>query len=181
MKRSIEKQALLELPGILANFLEIQESEVSIVAQEGINTPDFLAEAAGYQFLMEYKSTSAKALLLLALMNFNENRDPHKKDAIPLIVVPYMSDAGIDFCRNHGLSWVDLSGNAHIKVVVEPCYFFGRLPRAQQRAAVQGRKPLRTQRLRHTVCLSASFVTESVARQPAVKQAIGIMNLAVTD
>ena len=32
-----------------------------------------------------------------------------------MIVVPYMGKSGMDFCQEHDLSWIDLSGNAHIK------------------------------------------------------------------
>ena len=32
-----------------------------------------------------------------------------------MIVVPYMGKSGMDFCQDHDLSWIDLSGNAHIK------------------------------------------------------------------
>ena len=32
-----------------------------------------------------------------------------------MIVLPYMGKSGMDFCQDHDLSWIDLSGNAHIK------------------------------------------------------------------
>ena len=112
---SIEKRAIAEVPAILANFLELPESKVNVVPQEGKIGPDFLAEAAGYQFLVECKSTGARAPLLMALQQIAEIKGSFQKDAIPLIVVPYMGTSGIDFCRNHELSWIDLSGNVHIK------------------------------------------------------------------
>jgi hypothetical protein len=34
---------------------------------------------------------------------------------IPLIVVPYMTDAGAARCKAAGVAWADLSGNAHIE------------------------------------------------------------------
>lgn len=33
----------------------------------------------------------------------------------PLIVVPYMGSTGRSWCREEGLSWIDLSGNAHVE------------------------------------------------------------------
>ena len=64
---------------------------------------------------MEYKSTAARAPLLLALRQISEIKDSFKKGAIPLVVVPYMGKSGMDFCQDHDLSWIDLSGNAPIK------------------------------------------------------------------
>jgi len=64
---------------------------------------------------VECKSTAARAPLLMALLQISEIKDSFKKGAIPLIVVPYMGKSGMDFCKNHNLSWMDLSGNAHIK------------------------------------------------------------------
>jgi len=115
MKGSIEKIAMLEVPGILANFLDIPESQVNIVPQEGNHDPDFLVESVDYQFLVECRGTSARAPLLLALIQITDNKDSFGKNAIPLIVVPYMGKSGVDFCQDHDLSWIDLSGNAHIK------------------------------------------------------------------
>lgn len=37
------------------------------------------------------------------------------KDAIPLLVVPYMSDAGARVAEDAGVNWMDLSGNASIR------------------------------------------------------------------
>ena len=115
MKGSIEKQAMAEIPGILANFLELPENDVNVVPQQGKIGPDFSVKASGYHFLVECKGTAARAPLLMALRQFSEIKDSFKKDAIPLIVVPYMGKSGMDFCQEHDLSWVDLSGNAHIK------------------------------------------------------------------
>ena len=42
MKGSFEKQAMAEVPGILASFLELPGSDVNVVPQEGKIGPDFL-------------------------------------------------------------------------------------------------------------------------------------------
>ena len=51
----------------------------------------------------------------MAIRHITEAGNSFDKDAIPLIVVPYMGRSGMDLCNEHGLSWIDLSGNAHIK------------------------------------------------------------------
>ena len=40
---------------------------------------------------------------------------PSARPAVPLLVVPYMGDAGRELCRDAGISWLDLSGNADIE------------------------------------------------------------------
>jgi len=115
MNASIEKRAIAEVPAILANFLELPESKVNVVSQVGKIGPDFLVEAAGYQFLMKCKSTSARAPLLMGLQQIAEFMAFFQKESVPLIVVPYMGKSGIDFCQDQDLSWIDLSENAHIK------------------------------------------------------------------
>ena len=115
MKGLIDKQAMAEVPGILANFFDLAESDVIVVPQKGKIGPDFSVKASGYHFLVECKSTAARAPLLMALQQISEFKESFKKDAIPLIVVPYMGKSGMEFCRNNNLSWLDLSGNAQIK------------------------------------------------------------------
>ena len=115
MKGLIQKRAIAEVPGILADFLEIPKRKVNVVPKEGKISPDLLVEASGYHFLVECKGTATRAPLLMALQQIAEIKDFFQKDAVPLIVVPYMGKSGIDFCQDHDLSWIDFSGNAHIK------------------------------------------------------------------
>ena len=115
MKGSIEKQAMVEVPGILANFLELPEKDVVVVSQQGKIGLDFLVKASVHHFLVECKGSAARAPLLMALRLISEIKDSFKKDDIPLIVVPYMGKSGMALCKDHDLSWMDLSGNAHIK------------------------------------------------------------------
>ena len=115
MMDSTEKQAITKVPGILAKLLELPEKDVAVVSQKIDSGLDFLLKAAGYHFLVECKSSSSRALLLMALRQISEVRNSFDKNDIPLIVVPYMGRSGMDLCKEHGVSWIDLSGNAHIK------------------------------------------------------------------
>jgi hypothetical protein len=115
MISSFEKQATAEAPRILAKLMELPEKDVVVVSQEIDSGLDFLLKAAGYDFQVECKSSSSRAPLLMALRQITEARNSFDKDDIPLIVVPYMGGSGMDLCKEHGLSWIDLSGNAHIK------------------------------------------------------------------
>ncbi len=99
----------------MASFLGLTEKEVEIVLYEGNKGPDFLVKASGYQFLVECKSSGARAPLLMALQQILFIKDSFPKKAIPLIVVPFMGSSGVIFCTENNLSWIDLSGNAHIR------------------------------------------------------------------
>ena len=112
---SFEKQAMTEAPRILAKLFELPEKDVFVVSQESDTGLDFLLKAAGYHFQVECKSSSSRAPLLMALRQITEAGNSFDKDDIPLIVVPYMGRSGMDLCKEHGLPWIDLSGNAHIK------------------------------------------------------------------
>ena len=37
------------------------------------------------------------------------------KDLVRVVVVPFMTPAAQELCRKEGVSWLDLSGNAHLK------------------------------------------------------------------
>ena len=114
MVRQFEKQASSVVPGLLAKLLEIPESRISV--RRGKNAElGFIMKAGENTFLVDFRSSSARAPLLLSLMRFNEKRRDNGKDGIPLLVVPYMGETGSRFCEEHQLAWLDLSGNARIK------------------------------------------------------------------
>ena len=116
MKQTIENIAYIELPGILAGFLEGTEEEVSMTSLTGKNKkPDFVAKACGYEFLIECKRDAGRAALNMARQQILEFATDYSGKAIPLITVPFMGDSGKNYCESYKLSWVDLSGNAHIK------------------------------------------------------------------
>jgi hypothetical protein len=115
MDDSFERIIKSLLPGVLANIIQVPESVVNLLPAKDDSGLDFYVKVPGQHFLVECKSTSARAPLLIARQQIMDFRASFAKDAIPLIVVPYMGKSGIDFCLDNGLSWVDLSGNAHIK------------------------------------------------------------------
>jgi len=115
MQNVIEILTLTELPRILARFLELPEEQVSIPVSEKVPGPDVLVRAGNHMFLAASKGSSARASLLSAVNRLKEKTSEKEKDAIPLLVVPYMGETGRRFCEEQGIAWIDLSGNAHIK------------------------------------------------------------------
>jgi hypothetical protein len=117
MKGSFEKQAMSEIPAAFARFLEISEDSVISKELGKDSGADLLIEAGKYTFLVESKSSSTLAQLNLAYMQLQNSKEAFRKDVIPLLVVPYMGETGRQFCDERRLSWIDLSGNAHIKAL----------------------------------------------------------------
>lgn len=115
MVSRFEKQVSSEVPALLAKLLEIPESRVSFRRGKKELGTDFIIKAGEHTFLVDFKGSSARAPLLLALMRFNEGRRHDGKDGIPLLVVPYMGETGRRLCEEHEIAWLDLSGNARIK------------------------------------------------------------------
>jgi hypothetical protein len=115
MVSRFEKQASSEVPGLLAKLLGIPESRVLIRRGKKEPGTDFIIKAGEHTFLVEFKGSSARAPLLLSLIRFNEKGRDNGKDAVPLLVVPYMGETGSRLCEEHEIAWLDLSGNASIK------------------------------------------------------------------
>jgi hypothetical protein len=63
--------------------------------------------------LVEYKGRAATEQVRSALWTLKQcaARVP---GAVPLLVVPHMGELGQELCRLEGVSWFDLSGNAHL-------------------------------------------------------------------
>ena len=115
MRHSLENQAISEIPTILAEFLEVAEDQITYRKPTGNSYHDLVVDVDKYTFLVDFKSSGARAPLFLAFTKLSLNQTTYGKNTIPLVVVPYMGEAGQRFCEEHRLSWLDLSGNAHIK------------------------------------------------------------------
>ncbi len=85
---------------------------------------DVRLRAGGTWFAAEFRAAANTEQIGSAVRRLV---DASQHDAVPLLVVPYMGDAGRQLCRASGVSWLDLSGNAeieapplHIRILGEP-------------------------------------------------------------
>lgn len=115
MKNQIQNQTLLEVQEIISQFLEIPEEQITSQIKPNFHGFDAAIRAGDKTFLVEFKSSSTRANLLSALLQLVQLKNSFSKEAIPIVVVPFMGNVGARFCNENGLSWVDLCGNAHIK------------------------------------------------------------------
>jgi len=115
MRSPFEKQAVSEVSGLLARLLEMPENRLAVRLGPKGPGSGFVISAGEHTFLVEPRSSSARAPLMLAVIRLRERRQDKEKDVIPLVVVPYMGETGRHFCEEHEIAWLDLSGNARIK------------------------------------------------------------------
>lgn len=92
---------------------ELSAREVKAKARSTGVRPDFVLRAGGQDFIFQMKGNSEVATVARALDQLGECLAQFRS-ATPVLVVPYMGEAGQALCRDAHVSWMDLSGNAHI-------------------------------------------------------------------
>ena len=101
----------------LAELLEVCRSDLTVQIDD-LNRDGALVEAtvsgACHTFIVEFKSASSLASVALATSQLKASTDNFPKSFIPLLAVPFMPLSGREHCREAGVSWLDLSGNARI-------------------------------------------------------------------
>ena len=138
----------LEVPSILAALLEAPEDQVTVQESSHEVRHDLVLNIGGRIFLADFKNSSARPQLLSASMDIEKNRSNLAHNTIPIVVVPYMAEAGRHFCSEHRLPWLDLSGNAHIRAPGILIHFEGRPNRF--RSAGRPRNPFASKSSRVT-------------------------------
>lgn len=114
--RAIEREASRRLPAMLAELL----GEPAVPAEVSSAVPDacvdlLLADSRGRRWLAEVKGSSGPALVRRAAEQLRHYQS-WEPESIALLVVPYMSSAGAQAAQEAQVNWIDLSGNAHIRV-----------------------------------------------------------------
>jgi DNA-binding transcriptional ArsR family regulator len=69
--------------------------------------------AGGEWYAAEFKAAATTEQVSSALRQLSVLSEPERQ-VVPLLVVPYMGNAGRELCRAAGIPWLDLSGNAEI-------------------------------------------------------------------
>jgi hypothetical protein len=104
IKRVIERLAeLLSFPTTEVMAREMRPTEVDAVADFGSLT-----------FVIEWKGSSSLAQVSRAVDQVREYGSGLGEPAALLVAVPFMGPVGRERCREAGVNWLDLSGNAHI-------------------------------------------------------------------
>ena len=75
---------------------------------------DAQLRAGGVCFAVLFKAAANTEQIGSALCRLSALSEPQ---VVPLLVVPYMGEAGRALCRARGIAWIDLSGNAEIEAL----------------------------------------------------------------
>ena len=109
--RPTKEQLAAEVPAALASLLDIPERELEVLAR---TEADLLVTAAGHSFVVEVLGAASPGAFAAHAAQVAAAARSLRREAVPLLVVPYMSDAGRRVCEDARIPWFDLSGNAHI-------------------------------------------------------------------
>ncbi len=110
-----EQRGAAAVPELLARYLP-GATELAVDAQTRLpdgNVADLVLRDGDRVFVAEVKNSSRSAPVAHAALQARRFAD--QLGAVPLVVVPFMGAAGAEACRDLGVGFVDLSGNAHIE------------------------------------------------------------------
>ena len=113
MNRSLEQRALKEIPELLAGWLEANDDLVKSRNPTLESGTDIVFESRGNKFLIEWKGAGTLPLVRDAVKRLQEHA-ARESGYILVVAVPFMGEGGKEFCLSENISWLDLSGNAHI-------------------------------------------------------------------
>lgn len=107
-----EREVFHRLPGIIGELLDDPTVPQFLAQQLPDRRAGFMVDAAGRRWVVEAKVSSspgvvARAAEQLSALTFD--------DAVPVLVVPFMTPAGAKAAAERGMNWIDLSGNARLR------------------------------------------------------------------
>ncbi|MEQ1903870.1 MAG: MarR family transcriptional regulator [Pirellulaceae bacterium] len=118
MRESTERRTLNQVAKRLAELLEIRPSDTRLEFQpsKSRNGPraDAKMSAAGFKFVVEWKSSGTAAMISMAVRTVREFAENSREKLIPVVAAPYIGEVGKKLCDDANVCWLDLSGNAHL-------------------------------------------------------------------
>lgn len=108
----VEREAARLLPRILGDLFDDADHGNTVVGS-GDDSPDVIVEAGGRHWAFEVKSSSSPGVVAVAAAQFASYAE--LGDVVPVLVVPYMTPAGVKAADERRLNWIDLSGNASLR------------------------------------------------------------------
>lgn len=109
-------EAKRRIPIVLSDLLEMGvDSAYELETPRWVGGADFMIRIGDWQFELAIKSTGEITQVSKAISQIKRLELELVDDkAIFLLVVPFMSQAGVGLCREMKVNWIDLAGNARI-------------------------------------------------------------------
>lgn len=109
-----EKEALQKVATLIKEWTAIESEKIDLdPAKKGLEI-DLIQKNGDWVFAVEYRGSGATQFVAGAIEKLNKNIEKIGGNAIPVVAVPFMGDAGRQLCEEKKVSWLDLSGNADI-------------------------------------------------------------------
>lgn len=104
----------------VTEWLAVDDEDVELGFESKSNgtRTDFEVSTPEHEFVVEFRKSGSLPSVDSAISrarNNIESSEPSRRRRIPVVMVDYMTQSGRDRCRDAGVSWVDLSGNAHLQ------------------------------------------------------------------
>lgn len=112
--KSLERDAVRRIPALLAELLDEPNLDLATEASADSGVDFSAQDTKGRRWLFEIKGSSGPGQVDRAARQLRDFADTDP-DAIPILVVPYMSEAGVETAERAAVNWIDLSGNASIR------------------------------------------------------------------
>lgn len=109
-----ERLAIRQVTERLAELLGAEPAEAVLLPGRVLPEADAILNLGGLTFVIEWKPTAALAGVSVAARQVRRRATELSGNAIPLVAVRFMGPAGAEHCRQAGVAWLDLSGNAHV-------------------------------------------------------------------
>lgn len=113
MKGLSEQSAVQEVAQHLAGLLDMEPDMIRLDAGNEVGSPDAIISFGSFRFAVEVKESGFAGPVAEAIEQVRKLA-VQAADALPLLAVPYMGDAGRKLCADANIAWLDLSGNARI-------------------------------------------------------------------
>ncbi len=114
--KELEREATHRLPSLLATLLDLQVGEIEEQPSHLTDQRfDAVIDAGGRRWLIEVKASSSPGVVAAAADQLLHHGEYAGQGAVPLLVVPYMGNAGAKIAAQRKLNWIDLSGNARLR------------------------------------------------------------------
>jgi len=180
MWNSVRHDALLPKASRVLTSLLGAGGDLEVLSDERTG-PDLVINASGKTFFVLLRVSTGAGPIAAAARQLLSCKAQTKKQVVPLLAVPYMGKVGQDICRELGLGWFDLGGNAHIvapnlRIIVEgrpnlflaagrpPNLFAPKSSRVARWLLIHPDEPVTQRELARAVEMGEGFVSRVVSR-----------------